>query len=294
MASTVNTPLGTRGGHVVFALVLAAQVLLLSSQVTNERGQSALRSFLVVLFSPLQRGAEAAIGGARATWYRYVDLRGVRDENARLREDVARLEQALWLERDVVASYRRLSGVLHLAESLPYDPIVAEVIGLDASTWFRTITVNRGAKQGVELNAPVVAAGGLVGRVISVGTDVAQIQLLTDRDCSVGALLSRTRIRGIVTGSGEQLSPTGLTLNYVSNLEDVVEGEMIVTSGMDGIYHKGIAIGRVASVRNGPRLFKLITVEPAANLERLEEVFILPPVGEVEVIDRVDDDEESS
>ena len=293
MASTVNTLLGTRRGHFVFVLVLVAQVLLLSSQVTNKRGESALRSFFVVLFSPLQRGAEAAIGGTRSTWYRYVDLRGVRGENERLREDVARLEQALWFERDVVASYRRLSGVLQLAEKLPYEPIVAEVIGLDASTWFRTITVNRGAEQGVELNAPVVAAGGLVGRVISVGAEVAQIQLLTDRDCSVGALLSRTRLRGIVAGSGEQLSATGLTLNYVSNLEDVVEGEVILTSGMDGIYHKGIAIGRVASVRNGPRLFKLITVEPAASLERLEEVFVLPAVGEIEIIDRVDAQESS-
>ena len=132
-----------------------------------------------------------------------------------------------------------MSGVLQLAEKLPYEPIVAEVIGLDASTWFRTITVNRGAEQGVELNAPVVAAGGLVGRVISVGAEVAQIQLLTDRDCSVGALLSRTRLRGIVAGSGEQLSATGLTLNYVSNLEDVVEGEVILTSGMDGNLSQG-------------------------------------------------------
>jgi rod shape-determining protein MreC len=134
----------------------------------------------------------------------------------------------------------------------------------------------------------VIAAGGLVGRVISIGSDVAQIQLLTDRDCSVGALLARTRARGVVAGSGEQASPTGLTLNYVSNLEDVVEGDLIVTSGMDGIYPKGIAIGRVGSVRNGPRLFKLVTVEPAANLDRLEEVFILEAASVSEVIERVE------
>ena len=288
MASTVSTSLGTRPGHFIFLLVLVIQVLLLSSQVTNRRGESALKSFFVVLFSPLQRGAESAISVPRSTWYRYIDLRGVRGENERLSESVARLEQALWFERDVVASYRRLSGILQLAERLPYEPVVAEVIGLDASPWFRTITINRGTEQGVELNAPVVAAEGLVGRVISVGVEMAQIQLLTDRDCSVGALLSRTRIRGMVAGSGGQLSPTGLTLNYVSNLEDVVEGEVILTSGMDGIYHKGIAIGRVASVRNGPRLFKLITVEPAASLDRLEEVFVLPAVGEIDIVDRVD------
>lgn len=288
MATTAGTSLGSRGGHVLFALALVVQALVLSAQVTTERGETAFRGFVVMVLSPFVQGAESVVGGARGAWNRYVGLRGAYEENQRLREKVARLEQALWLERDLVASYRRLSGVLELAERLPYDPIVAEVIGVDASVWFKTITVNQGSERGVRLNAPVVAAEGLVGRVISVGPSVSQIQLLTDRDCSVGALLSRTRIRGNVAGSGEQASRSGLVLSYVSNLEDVVEGDPIVTSGLDGIYPKGIAVGRVESVRNGPRLFKLITVEPAANLERLEEVFILPPVEPLEITQSVE------
>ncbi len=288
MATSTSAPLGSRGGHLIFSLVLLGQALLLSSQVTTEAGHSALRALLIGLFSPIQRGADAGLGAVSSLWYGYVDLRGVREENRRLQEEVARLEQALWMERDVVASYRRLSTVLDLAERIPGNPVVAEVVGLDASAWFQTVTVNRGTSHGVALNAPVIAAGGLVGRVISLGKDVAQIQLLTDRDCSVGALLARTRARGVVAGSGAEVSPTGLTLNYVSNLEDVVEGDLIVTSGMDGIYPKGIAIGRVASVRNGPRLFKLVTVEPAANLDRLEEVFILEAASLSEITERVE------
>ena len=288
MASTASAPLGSRGGHLVFALVIVGQALLLSSQVTTGAGHSALRALLIGLFSPIQRGADSALSGLSSTWYAYVDLRGVREENRKLKEEIERLEQSLWMERDAVLSYRRLSSVLELAERIPYDPVVAEVVGLDASAWFRTITVNRGTNRGVALNAPVIAPGGLVGRVISVGPDVAQVQLLTDRDCSVGSLLARTRARGVVAGSGEQASPTGLTLNYVSNLEDVVEGDLIVTSGMDGIYPKGIAIGRVASVRNGPRLFKLVTVEPAARLDRLEEVFILRALPDDEITESVE------
>ena len=288
MATSVNAPIGSRGGHLLFVLVFVGHALLLSSQVTTDRGHSALRGLLVALVSPVQRGVGTVVEGARSLWNGYIDLRGVREENLRLKEEVARLEQALWLERDQVASYRRLSGILQLAAKMPYEPIVAEVIGLDASAWFRTITVNQGSRRGVELNAPVVAPGGLVGRVISVGPRAARVQLLTDRDCSVGALLSRTRIRGIVKGSGEQASPSGLTLDYVSNLEDVVEGDPIVTSGIDGIYPKGITIGRVGSVRNGPRLFKLIIVEPAASFDRLEEVFILPAAGDLEMTERVE------
>ncbi|MGH9332214.1 MAG: rod shape-determining protein MreC, partial [Vicinamibacteria bacterium] len=256
--------------------------------VTTEAGHSALRALFITVFSPVQRGADTAATGISSFWYSYVDLRGVREENAGLKEDVARLEQALWMERDMVSSYRRLSSVLELAERIPGNPVVAEVVGLDASAWFRTITVNRGLTHGVSLNAPVIAAGGLVGRVISIGPEIAQIQLLNDRDCSVGALLARTRARGIVAGSGEEASPTGLTLNYVSNLEEVVEGDLIVTSGMDGIYPNGIAIGRVASVRNGPRLFKLVTVAPSAHLDRLEEVFILEAASVREITERVE------
>jgi len=235
--------------------------------------------------SPLQRGGEAVLNGIHSAWYGYFDLRGVREENSELREKVARLEQTLWMEREIVASYDRVSQVLDLSERFPFESLVAEVVGLDASAWFRTVTVNRGLEHGVELNAPVVGPGGVVGRVIAVGSSVAQVQLLSDRDCSVGALLVRGRSRGLVSGTGN----TELQMKYVSNLEDVTIGDLIVTSGIDGIYPKGIAIGRVASVINGPRLFKIITVEPAARLDRLEEVFILDTVdSEHRFVERVE------
>ncbi|HEX9725620.1 MAG TPA: rod shape-determining protein MreC [Vicinamibacteria bacterium] len=264
-----------RGGHFVFAALIVGHALLISSQVTTAAGHSALQGAILAVFAPLQRGGEALVSGVRSVWYGYVDLRAVREENRQLREKATRLEQALWMEREVVARYDRLSSILQLAERIPFDSIVAEVIGVDASSWFRTITVNRGLDRGVELNAPVVGPGGLVGRITAVGPHVAQVQLLADHECSVGALLVRTRTRGIVSGQGG----AQLELKYVSNLEDVAVGDVVVTSGIDGIYPKGIAIGRVASVRNGPRLFKSITVEPAASLNRLEEVFVLEPIA---------------
>jgi rod shape-determining protein MreC len=283
--ATTSSTLAKRGSHLVFFLVLAGHGLLLSSQVTTERGHSALQGLILGLFSPLQRGGEFVFNGFRSTWTRYIDLRSVREENQKLREEVARLEQALWMEREVVASYDRLSQVLELAERLPFRSMVAEVVGLDATAWFQTITVNRGLEHGVALNAPVIAQGGVVGRVIAVGTNVAQVQLLSDRDCSVGALLARGRSRGIVSGMGR----AQLQMKYVSNLEDVTVGDLVVTSGIDGMYPKGIALGRVATVKDGPRLFKIITIEPAARLDRLEEVFILEALdNEIEFIERVE------
>lgn len=273
MASS-GTTLGNRGSHLVFFLVLTGHGLLISSQVRTEQGHSALQGGVLGVLSPLQRGGQAVLSGFGSTWSKYVDLRGVEQDNRMLREKLTRLEQALWMERDIVASYDRMNRVLHLAERLPFESVVAEVIGLDASAWFRTITINRGSVDGIRINAPVIGPGGLVGRTVATGTNVAQVQLLSDRDCSVGALLVRGRGRGIVSGAGDTL----LQMKYVSNLEDVVVGDLIVTSGIDGMYPKGIAIGRVASVQNGPRLFKVVAVEPAARLDRLEEVFILEPV----------------
>lgn len=282
--ATGGLTLAKRGSHLVFFLVLVGHTLLISSQVTTRRGHSALRGAIMATLSPLQRGGEAILNGIHSAWYGYFDLRGVREENSELREKVARLEQTLWMEREIVASYDRVSEVLDLAERFPFESLVAEVVGLDASAWFRTVTVNRGLEHGVGLNAPVVGPGGVVGRVIAVGSSVAQVQLLSDRDCSVGALLVRGRSRGLVSGTGDN----ELQMKYVSNLEDVNIGDLVVTSGIDGIYPKGIAIGRVASVANGPRLFKIITVEPAARLDRLEEVFILNTVdGEHQFVERV-------
>ena len=283
--ATSGFTLAKRGSHFVFFLVLVGHTLLISSQVTTGRGHSALRGAIMATLSPLQRGGEAVLNGIHSAWYGYFDLRGVREENSELREKVARLEQTLWMEREIVASYDRVSQVLDLSERFPFESLVAEVVGLDASAWFRTVTVNRGLEHGVELNAPVVGPGGVVGRVIAVGSSVAQVQLLSDRDCSVGALLVRGRSRGLVSGTGN----TELQMKYVSNLEDVTIGDLIVTSGIDGIYPKGIAIGRVASVINGPRLFKIITVEPASRLDRLEEVFILDAVdSEHRFVERVE------
>jgi rod shape-determining protein MreC len=269
-----GTLVGRRGNHLTFLLVLAGHVLLISSQVTTEEGHSVLQSGILAVLSPLQRGGEIVLSTTRSAWNEYVDLRAVRTENRQLRERIARLEQALWMDKEAVASYHRLRRVVELAEQLPFQSVVAEVTGVDASAWFQSLTVNRGARQGVRLNAPVVGPGGLVGRVIAVAPGAAQVQLLSDRDCSVGALLVRGRSRGIISGTGT----AALQMKYVSNLEDVAVGDLVVTSGIDGMYPKGIAVGRVVQLQNGPRLFKNITVEPAARLERLEEVFILEPV----------------
>lgn len=273
--ATTSPPLGKRRTHLAFFMLLAGHVLLISAQLTTPQGHSVLQAVLLALASPIQGAGAATVDSIRDLWTGYVDLRGVRQENRELKEKVARLEQALWMERDRVASYDRMSRVMQLASQLPFQSLVGQVVGLDASAWFQSLTVNCGSDHGVEINAPVIGSGGLVGRVVAVGPQVARVQLVSDRTSSVGALLVRSRARGIVSGEGQ----VTLQMKYVSNLEDVKVGDLVVTSGVDGIYPKGLAVGRVESVGNGPGLFKVIRLAPAANIERLEEVFVLPAMG---------------
>jgi rod shape-determining protein MreC len=143
--------------------------------------------------------------------------------------------------------------------------------------WFRSLTVNRGTSDGVALDAPVISPTGVVGRVIAVGPRAARVQVLLDRDSGAGVLIERSRVSGVVSGQVVQpeTGAADLLLKYVSERADVVEGDVVVTSGFDRIYPKGLVVGRVSYVGEGSGLLKEIRVEPSARFDRLEEVLVV-------------------
>jgi rod shape-determining protein MreC len=153
---------------------------------------------------------------------------------------------------------------------------VAEVIAREGMPWFRSITINKGREAGVALDAPVLSPTGVVGRVISVGPRAARVQLLQDRDSGAGVLIERSRVKGVVSGQvGFAESSSGdLVMKYVPEAADVVVGDVVVTSGQDRIYRKGLVVGRVHFVSPGS-LFKEVLVEPSARFEKLEEVLVV-------------------
>jgi rod shape-determining protein MreC len=160
---------------------------------------------------------------------------------------------------------------------LPLDTLVARVIANDGLPWFRNITIDRGEVDGVALNAPVISAHGVVGRVIEVGPQAARVQILLDKSSGVGVRIERSRITGVVTGKAGYGDAAGgdLDLMYVPALADVVVGDVVVTSGLDGIYPKGLVVGRVRSVAPASGLFKDIAVAPSASFDQIEEVLIV-------------------
>ncbi len=266
---------GRKSGFLLGALVLA-HLVVISRQVEGEGGVSLLQRAVWSVLVPPQRVVASAIQGVKGVWTGYVGLRGARDQNRRLEERVHALETQLEATQEQIGEAARLREILELRPILPFPTMTAQVIAREGVPWFRNLTIDKGLKDGVRLNAPVLGVGGVLGRVVSVGPTAAKVQLLLDRDCGVGVRIERTRTTAVVAGqiSFADSGTSELLMKYVPVLADVVVGDVVVTSGLDQIYPKGLVVGRVRSVGKGSGLFKEVAVQPSANFEKIEEVMV--------------------
>jgi rod shape-determining protein MreC len=266
----------TQRSRLLLGALVFAHLIAISRQV-DSGGVSLLERVVFTLLSPVQRAFSGALHGVSGAWGAYVDLRGVHAENTMLRERTRLLETELQKRQQLADEAARLRELLDLQQILPLQTVAAEVTSVDVMPWFRTIVVNKGLDDGVVLNAAVLSPTGVVGRVISVGSREAKVQILLDQNAGVGVLIERTRVTGIVSGQiGLSETCSGdLVMKYVSTLADVVPGDVVVTSGLDRLFHKGLVVGRVRSVLPGSGLFKEILVAPSAQFDRLEEVLVV-------------------
>jgi len=266
---------GRKSGFLLGALVLA-HLVMISRQVEGEGGVSLLQRGLWSVLIPPQRVVASAIQGVKGIWTGYVGLRGTRDQNKHLEERVHALETQLEANQEQIGEAARLREILELRPILPFPTMTAQVIAREGVPWFRNVTIDKGLKDGVILSAPVLGVGGVLGRVVSVGPTAAKVQLLLDRDCGVGVRIERTRTTAVVAGqvSFADSGTSELLMKYVPVLADVVVGDVVVTSGLDQIYPKGLVVGRVRSVGKGSGLFKEVAVQPSANFEKIEEVMV--------------------
>jgi rod shape-determining protein MreC len=258
---------------VVLATALFLSFLLMTAQVRHEAAVVAFtRQAILLVFSPFLKVTTVLSGSVQQAWHDYVDLRGLRDENLRLAREVGVLKRRLDQLQEQALETQRLQRLLVLKENAAPQFLTARVVGKDATNWFRTILIDRGGRDGLRRNLPVLAPDGLVGRIVEVTPVSAKIQLLTDPVSAVGGLLQRTRVTGIVTGN----LGAGTRVTYLPLLADITVGDEVVTSGMGGVFPKGIPIGRVTAVeRRSGALFQEATLQPTVDLSRLEEVLIL-------------------
>lgn len=258
---------------ILFGMVVLGHVILISAQVQSKSGVRVLEAVTFGVFARVQQGTASVISGVRNVWGNYVDLRGVRGENASLRKQVSELEVRLQEQRALAARTAGLQALLNLRPAITAPTLAAEVIAGNPNPDMLTVTIDRGSTDGVEENMAVIAPTGIVGRVIGpVAAHAARVQLIIDRNAAAGALTERTRAGGMVVW---QDGDPPLRMDLVSNLADVRPGDVVVTSGADGIYPKGFRIGHVESSERGADLYRTIGVRPAVDFRGLEEVLVV-------------------
>jgi len=238
--------------------------------------QRKIRSIAQTVMYPVQRGASGGANWFGGFFGNIGELRRASVENEQLRKQVEQMQTELRDTRERAAQAQRLEQLFKLTESSTYKTVVANVIARDPSMWFDSVTIDKGRWAGVEVNMPVVAPGGIVGRVISTSPLSAQVMLVTDEKSGAGGVvgqLGQSNAMGSIKGLGERGM---LEMRYVSGLEKVQTGDSVMTTGQDAIYPPGYKIGEVIEVRPGSATQALVIhIRPSAGLERLKEVAVL-------------------
>lgn len=261
-----------RGGSaVLFVLVVVAQIVLISAQVTSKSGRPVLQAVAFGLIAEVQRAGAGGLDAVGSLWSGYVDLRAVGEENSRLRQQLADAQIRLQQERALAQRSEGLAALLDLRGRVALETTAAAVIAAAATPDFRTVTLDKGTSAGLRPDMAVLAPAGVVGRVIVPSARAAKVQLLIDRNAAAGALVERTRAQGVALGTGEDT----LRLDYVLATSDVKVGDVVTTSGIDGIYPKGFVIGRVEYVERAGNAFREIRIQPAVDFTSLEDVLVV-------------------
>ncbi|MEO8499287.1 MAG: rod shape-determining protein MreC [Vicinamibacteria bacterium] len=249
-------------------------LVAISRQVDVE-GISLFERTALTFFSPVQNTTASVADGVVGAWKSFVDLRRVGQENARLKERLRVAELQLLSQRAAVEENGRLRVFLDLKPRLPMATLLADVVARNASPWFKTISIDKGSSDRVVHGATVLAPSGVLGRVITVSQNSASVQLLVDRDSGAAVITEKGRVDGIVSGYQDDADGSPLLLmKYVPSLATVTLGEVVVTSGLDQLFEKGLVVGTVLRVAEPVGLFKDVFVRPSASPAFAEQVFV--------------------
>jgi rod shape-determining protein MreC len=258
----------------LFIVVLCLLFVLMSlSSRTRYIGETRtmFERTVMTIFSPVPKSVNWMGQTASDMYHGYLDMRRAVNENVALNRKVAELTTSNLRLQQSQGDVSRLRQLLGYSDELTMKTTMGTAIMLDTSGRFKSIIIDRGSNAGVEVNDTVVNANGLIGRVVLTTKDMAKVQLVTDNNCSVGALVERTRRQGVMRGDGAG----GAQLYDIPALSDIQPGDTVLTAGIDGIYPKGIPVGTIVKAEKGQDLFKQIAVRPAVDFGAVEEVIVI-------------------
>ena len=258
------------GPFFVLVAVLVAQLLLLSFQINRNHHMRLIEVWTIAILRPFQYSVGGVVGSTTRAWSNFWHLRSAQKDNQQLRAELMATRYQLQQLSEQAAEAERLRAVLDFKKRLPFHTVAAEVIASSPGVGLNAIFIDKGSDAGLTADLAVIAPNGIVGKILAVFPHTAQVLLMSDPSSGVGCALEKSRVQGVLKGDSRNLC----RLNYVMNGETVAQGDLVVTSGLDQIYPKGLPVGEVARVEEG-NIYKNIVVKPAAELDRLETVLVV-------------------
>ena len=259
----------------IFALIIVIAVNIIALTIASRRPLLATTPsrVAILIVAPLQEAVSRSLRSVRDFWRHYFALVNISKENDELHQQLSEFRKKANHYQELELANTRLRTLLNFQESTPNQFVAAEVVGKDPSPWFKAVIIDKGGRQGIEAGSPVVVAEGVAGVVTDVASHYAKVLLIIDQNSAVDALIQRTRARGIIQGE----SAGRCQFKYVLRKQDVALDDTVVTSGLDGIFPKGLRIGRVSGLtRREAGIFQDVSVIPFVDFEKLEEVLVLP------------------
>lgn len=259
-----------------FVLLIATGVLgaliFYTLNIPRNREANLIERGIMSLFAPIMKPAAQVSGFFEDAWDGYINLVDVHRENLRLREEIRELNSRVMAGNEALQAKQRLEHLLGMKDTVAAPTLAASVVGEDVSSWFRTMIIDRGSSSGIREGMAVVGADGVAGQIIKVAPATARVLLITDHASGVAAVIERSRARGVVKGKGDGLC----SMEFTTREEDVKVGDEVVSSGIGGVFPKGLPIGEVTMVKRGEYgIFQTVTIRPSVNFAHLEEVLVV-------------------
>jgi len=263
-----------RKSLVVLTALIFFQLILISTQVPLGYGENYFEKAVFSVFSPVQHGILSLFRSIGEFWENYFYLQNVQSQNRKMKDEMFFLRQENNLLRNALENLRSAKEIEESLLRLHENILVAQVIGFDASNFFKSAVINKGSLDGLKKDMIVLDKNGsLVGRIINpIALKESRVQLITDNESGVGVFSQSKEVMGILSGDDKGYC----FLEYIHvTTEDIYEGEDIITSGKDGLFPSGIKVGKIVSITTSTSLFKQVKVEPYFDIRDLDQVAVI-------------------
>ena len=253
-------------------ILLLSTLIVMSLRVKQRKGVDFVDAILMEFCAPFQKASTFVIKTVHGVFQEYLFLVHLQKENVMLKQRIAELQKENHQMKEMALANERLQKLLQFREKISVSVTAAEVIGQDPSSWFKSVTLNKGEKDGVKKGMAVISPEGVIGQILKTAPHYSTVLLITDYNSAIDSIIQRTRAKAIVEGKGENRCQ----LKYLLRTEEVIVGDSVVTSGLSGNFPKGLTVGEVRKVdKKGHGVFQYAELVPSVDLTKLEEVLVI-------------------